>query len=394
MRSDLVLLPPVELRDEIEEKLFLIHESIRKKSELRFLCLDKMRSLESYVDIREGSINHKHCFRACIIIRGVGCSWYNSSGCYICSYSGKQFKRLKAIEYYEEYGKLLYDQFVRAFKKIDWSNIPILCLYNSGSIFDPKQIPVESFIKILKTIAKTPYIYEVRIESAARHVNNDYLEILNHYIGSQKKIVIGVGLESSNEWIRNKLVNKNLQVSEFEYASSLIKNHGMELCTYVLLKPPLISESDAIKDSVNSILYSFDQGSSTVSLEAMNIQSNTIAELLFKQGWYNPPWLWSIINVLKNVNSNCKKDQYISIGGLRIVPQPQAYSKNCNECTNVILKMMREYNMEHDYDTFMNKLPNCNCSNTWSKNLKLNKVASWEDWNQKLDSLLSLYRDI
>ena len=55
----------------------------------------------------------------------------------------------------------------------------------------------------------------------------------------------------------------------------------LELRTYLLLKPPFVSEKDAVNDAIESV-RKVSKLSNDVSVNPMNIQKNTLVEKLWK----------------------------------------------------------------------------------------------------------------
>ncbi len=68
--------------------------------------------------------------------------------------------------------------------------------------------------------------------------------------------------------------------------------------TYLLLKPPFLSEEEALEGAVLSIKDAAPY-SDTISVNPMNIQNFTFVRYLWKEGLYVPLGLGTLLEVLK-----------------------------------------------------------------------------------------------
>jgi uncharacterized Fe-S cluster-containing MiaB family protein len=75
--------------------------------------------------------------RVIIYLRGKGCDWscQKNGGCLMCGhyYGTSQGKELPKGAYLQ--------QFQREIEKYDFTNIPMLCIYNAGSILNGGEVP-------------------------------------------------------------------------------------------------------------------------------------------------------------------------------------------------------------------------------------------------------------
>jgi len=67
------------------------------------------------------------------------------------------------------------------------------------------------------------------------------------------------------------------------------------------MKPPFLSESEAVEDMKQSVRRCADvEGCHTVSMNPCNVQNYTMVAELYHDGGYRPPWLWSVCDVLES----------------------------------------------------------------------------------------------
>lgn len=216
------------------------------------------------------------------ILRTKGCSWYRHTSCTMCGY----FNDVNS-EITEE----------NLLKQIDFvsesvTGIDVLKVFTSGSFLDPVEISpkVRSyFLDSLKGKIDT-----LLVESRTEYINEKNLSDLGQ---SGLKIRIAIGLETSNDDIVRNSINKGSTFSKYVRSVQAARSMGFSIRTYLLMKPPFISEKRAIKDMIRSVE---DSGpySDDISVNPMNVQRNTLVEYLWKRGMYRPPRLWSLAKVL------------------------------------------------------------------------------------------------
>ncbi|QRF76555.1 radical SAM protein [Thermoplasmatales archaeon] len=217
-----------------------------------------------------------------VIFRTTGCSWYNFSSCSMCGYFNDVSKSIN-----EE----------NLMKQVDFlsdslSGSKVVKVFTSGSFLDPIEIPLGVRDYFFQSIKEK--VDKALIESRTEYITVKNLTDLK---STNIPVRIAVGLESANDNIIRNSVNKGSTFAKFLDAASVIRKMDLELRTYLLLKPPFISEKDAIADAIESV-RKVSRISTDVSVNPMNIQKNTLVEKLWKRGLYRPPRLWSLAKVL------------------------------------------------------------------------------------------------
>ncbi len=306
-------------------------------------------------EIFEG-VNYK---RAVVYLMSNGCEWALKSahGCLMCGHLAKQTRRDKPISV-DDYLK----QFGREFEKIDFKKYPILNLYNNGSFINDNEIPAEARRGMLKKINDCPDIKMLVLETRPEFVTEEKVTEIRDLI-PDKHVELGVGLEMKNDFYRGICINKGFTLERFNVAANIITKH-LKLRTYVLLKPLFLTEKEGIEHAIETIEYAFAVGATTVSLEACTIQDYTFMKYLYEKGLYSTPWLWSIIEVVKNVKSPGK----LIIGLFRFFPSPSKVPNNCDRCNEKVMEAIIQYNRTLDPKIFDGLT--CGCKKEWEKILE------------------------
>jgi archaeosine synthase beta-subunit len=132
-------------------------------------------------------------------------------------------------------------------------------LYNSGSFFDPRAIPVEDFPDIAERVKA---FERVIVESHPALVGDAALRFRDLL---KTPLEVAMGLETVHPEILSRL-NKRMSADQFADAAGFLRNHGMDLRVFVLVQPPFMRAAEALEWAARSIDFAFDCGASVVTL--------------------------------------------------------------------------------------------------------------------------------
>ncbi|MEC9264398.1 MAG: hypothetical protein VYD23_04780, partial [Candidatus Thermoplasmatota archaeon] len=141
----------------------------------------------------------------------------------------------------------------------------------------------------------------------------------------------------------------------------MLRENGLRVKTYLLFKPPFMSEGDALQHT-SKWISQVAPLSDDVSVNPMNIQKRTIVERLFRNREYRPPWLWSLVEMLEQVHDDVSK------AGARIIVHPTAGGRirgahNCGACDMDIVAAIERYSVSADIGEFAGL--DCDCKRVW-----------------------------
>ncbi len=233
-------------------------------------------------------------------------------------------------------------------------------LYTSGSFLDEDEVSSQARNDILKLISEDDRVKEVVIESRPEYVREDILSELRTILGD-RRIELGIGLESSNDMVRGICVNKGFTLQDFTDALDRAKKYDIGIRAYVLLKPPFLTEKGALQDAIDTIQECQSLGVSTISLNPVNVQKRTLVEELWERGEYRPAWLWTLVEVLSKGWSVLKKE-------INLICDPVGGGKsrgvhNCGLCDKTIVNQIRNFSLTQD-PSHLNNL-DCGCKTQW-----------------------------
>lgn len=318
-------------------------------------------------DFREENFKGTNHRRAVIYLMSNGCEWAlkDGHGCTMCGHLARQTRRLEIIAP-EEY----YRQFVSEFKKVDFNKSPLLNLYNNGSFLNDNEMPPQARRKILKLIGGEPNIKMLVLETRPEFVTEEKVSEIKCIL-PDKHVDLAVGLEMKDDFLRTVCINKGFSLKQYKRAAEIITRY-LNLRTYVLLKPPFLSEREAVENAIETVRYAFAGGSRLVSLEACSIQDYTLVKHLSDRGLYHTPWLWSILEVVKT----CSHLGRLVIGLFQFFPSPKEMPYNCDRCSHDVMDRIHNYNRTLDVGLFDSLT--CECKEEWKREIEKTQLPFGE----------------
>jgi radical SAM enzyme (TIGR01210 family) len=158
-----------------------------------------------------------------------------------------------------------------------------LKLYNSGSFFDPAAIPPSDYPAIARRVSFAKHLV---VESHPSLVGEKALVLRDLFPGS---LEVAMGLETVHPEVLPKL-NKQFELSDFARAVDFLRNAGIAVRAFVLVKPPFLNEAEGLDWAVKSAQFAFDCGATVVSLIPTR-PGNGALERLMEAGEFAPPQL-------------------------------------------------------------------------------------------------------
>ena len=281
-----------------------------------------------------------------MILRTVGCRW---NRCTMCGY---------ASEGAPASAQDLISQF-------DWAlgrsapEVSVVKIYTSGSFLDPAEMPVEARDEILKRLEALG-LSKLVIETRPEFATSRAVEACLSHIPTE----FAIGLETASDLIRDKVIRKGFTFQDFVSASEAVRRQGGSVKAYLLLKPPLLTEGQAMNDAIDSAKRARGYAD-ILSLNLCNVQRNTVVERMWEKGEFRPPWLWSALEVIKSVPGPIVCDPVGA--GTRRGPH------NCGQCDDAVAEAIRVHALSQDVGPFENL--DCSCKSSWRELMDLEEDA-------------------
>jgi radical SAM enzyme (TIGR01210 family) len=271
-----------------------------------------------------------------VIISTRGCSWNH---CYMCSYS------LDANE----------EEFIIEFRKLMEKEFEKIKIFTSGSFLDERELPEKVRTQILDII-REKNVKELTIETRPEFAGEAVK--IQSFLGDIN-LEVAIGLESAHNRVLQYCINKGFTYTDFEKAVDILSLSGIKVKAYLLVKPPFLSEYEAVEDAVYSAEAIADMVD-VISFNPVVIHKKTVVEYLWRNRGYRPPWLWSVVEVLNRVHQLKP----------HIICHPVALGKyrgiqNCRKCTYELGRKIQEYSLRNEEIIY-----ECECQEEWRKEME------------------------
>ena len=307
------------------------------------------------------------CSAATVILRTKGCHWWWSSGCTFCGYFNDTRDDVTEADLQAQWDW-------SAAKLNGFADVQMVKVYTSGSLLEDREIPVGFQERVLRECAERGLhlIVESRTEQLtqkklawATSINPDF--------------TAAIGLEAYDDEVLRFHVNKGFSVRSYDRAVANLKEAGLRVKAYLMFKPPFISEADAL-DHIVDWIAAIAEDADEISINPMNIQGGTVIDRLHRARQYRPPWLWSLVEMIRRAHPlvhpeggvNGDADQ-IS----RLIVHPTAGgrvrgSHNCGSCDADVVAAIERYAVSGDLMEFDGL--SCACEARWAADLDLERA--------------------
>jgi len=285
-----------------------------------------------------------------IILNTGGCRWARAGGCTMCGYVAESVDG-GTVTHEDLMAQVQYCLDHEADRSDDPADL--VKIYTSGSFLDEREVPAETRDAVAETFADRERMV---LESLPDFVER---ERLADFTDRGLETDVAIGLETATDRVRHDCVNKYFDFADFEEACAEAKAAGAGVKAYLLMKPPFLTESEAIEDMKRSVRRCAEvDGCHTVSMNPTNVQSYTMVEELFRAGGYRPPWLWSVCAVLEDTAD----------ADAIVVSDPVGHGSdrgphNCGDCDDRVQRAIKDFDLRQDPSVF--EQVTCDCETTW-----------------------------
>jgi archaeosine synthase beta-subunit len=267
-----------------------------------------------------------------LILRTRGCYWADQKGCSMCGYARDTLGRSATPE---ELGTQLEHALAR------YRGEPYVKVYTSGSFLDDREVDPTSRARLVAAFSGRAR--RLLFETLPEFATPSAIEPLRDAFSGELEIALG--LESTDPTVLGRFVHKNAPPSEYLAAGDRVRALGARAKAYLLLKPPYLTEQESVDDVLRSIgdaAPHFD----ALSINPVHIQNGTVAEWLYRRGRYRPPWLWSVVDALREGATHRGSARLVSFptaGGLPRGPH------NCGQCDRAVLQAIESASLDQEF---------------------------------------------
>ncbi|EKD86420.1 MAG: hypothetical protein ACD_37C00295G0002 [uncultured bacterium] len=282
---------------------------------------------------------------------GAGCShWKQHGGCAMCGFHVATRRYNKGFLLPGVIFKLLYVMAERFYKESKPSE---LLVYNGGSFWNDKEIPRNFQHWFFQNVSSHDSMGKVLIENRCEYITLRKIHQAVELLGN-KKLYVGIGLESADDFLRNVIIRKGLSRKFFEEKVKLLNNNGAFAMAYVFLKPMGLSDRLALKDVLATIDYALSMGVSEIDVSCAFVQRKTEMERQYLSGAFSPPRLEVIIELIDDIITH---NWPVNIAGFDDYPPPIAIPRNCDKCSGAYYDAIEMFRQKK----ILGDIPTCDC---------------------------------
>ena len=164
-----------------------------------------------------------------------------------------------------------------------------LKLYNSANFFDPGAIPPADYSRIAELVE--PF-ESVIVEN---HPLLSVKRCLQFAQMIRPQLQVALGLETIHPEVLARL-NKKMRPEDYRNAVKFLKSHGISSRTFLLLRPPFLSEAEGMDWAKKSMVYAFESGTDCCIVIPTRAETGAMKQLQ-QSGHFSPPTLQSLEEV-------------------------------------------------------------------------------------------------
>jgi len=168
-----------------------------------------------------------------------------------------------------------------------------------GSILDPLESPRNVVGKMLDYVAEN-HTGTVILETHCTTIDDKTLDWVRERLGD-RKIAIEMGLESSDSYVQNKILNKNISNNAFRQAIDTIHKHDMLASANVLVGGPVMNTAEIMKYAIQTARDAVAWGCDDIILFPLNIKPYTLTEWLYERDMCLPVSMHTFHRVLETL---------------------------------------------------------------------------------------------
>jgi archaeosine synthase beta-subunit len=233
---------------------------------------------------------------ATIFLTGRECPW-RCAMCDLWRYTIDRDTPLEAIP----------AQLADAFHELDGlgERVDRMKLYNAGSLFDPRAVPVADYDRIGAqlgglsgvVVESHPSLIGVRVDR--------FLEALGRSGArtNPPRLEVAMGLETAHPEALERL-NKRMTVEGFATAAEALRRRGVDVRAFVLISPPFVPLVEQDVWLLRSVETALSCGAAVVSLVPTRPGNGTL-EALAAEGYFQAPQLADIERSTEMALASC-----------------------------------------------------------------------------------------
>lgn len=250
------------------------------------------------------------------------------------------------------------------------NRIETILLGASGSFLDEKEISQSLRNQILRAVFQSG-IPQIIIETHYKSISDSVLHHISQLLPG-RSIELEVGLETVNPWIGEHILNKHIDLLEFEMMIAAAHSYGMTVTVNLLLGIPFFTEAAQLSDTKASIRWAISKKADYIIVFPLNIHPYTLFEWLYQKGRIQPPSLWLAVRLLSELDDFELEHVSMAWYGNRSMDYGEGRTsilpQSCSICRNTLLPFFEAFYINRDLKNRKRQIANllhsslsCNC---------------------------------
>lgn len=234
-----------------------------------------------------------------------------------------------------------------------------ISIYTASSSLDQECLPTRSLMYLSLKVSNLPNLKILSMETRPEYVEDWELKALNNVLGESVQLEVGIGYETHNLELRNKILQKGLTTKALHKLMKKLAENNSKLKAYLMLKPhPSLTEDEAIIEAENGIQELFELGRAYDVMVSVHLNPTYIAEgcaltqEMIDTG-FQPPELMSVIKVVDYAH-HLKVPIYVGLDD-----EGQAVEGGTFRATGLdkdkAVKAIQDFNRHQDFDKMISE---------------------------------------
>lgn len=237
-----------------------------------------------------------------------------------------------------------------------------------GSIFDPKEIPPEAIEEILDLCSRRQFklfATETRMEFLTRETMTMFA---GYFAGKSTRI--NIGLESTDGWVLANSIGKSIPVDQLGATADLLHEFNVELAANILVGSPWLTTSEILDLTLTSIRQAVSSGVDLCVLFPTNVRRWTLQYWLWENGYFTPPSLWTLVEVLMRLDSDLVQKVALSYFDKKPNASIVSCPTTCDNCRPDVISALWNFAATGQRDRLEAVINiGCGCRDRWLKSL-------------------------
>ncbi len=197
------------------------------------------------------------------------------------------------------------DHVLSSYERDQLEQVAKVSIYTAASSLDQVCLPTRSLMYLALRVCDLPALRMVSLETRPEYVEDWELQALHAVLGPDVVIEVGIGYETHDPHLRNKVLGKGLSERALRLLMAQLAEHGAHLKAYVMLKPHhTLTERGAIDEAVAGLDHLHGLGQEFGVPTAVHLNPTYMAEGCtlteeLRLHRYEPPELSSVIAVVR-----------------------------------------------------------------------------------------------